>query len=196
MTQTYRSFTYGSGAALGLVFVGVAVYFWLEAFGPLGHGRRHAASLGSAIIIGVVALMVLGVVFAVRRAWVRVSVLGGTVRIQQRLRRPFECALEGMTASVRLVDSAEATPGPRLIRDPKRSAAVRAAVRLILGSHGPGSMLSSSPASEDFARLELRAADGREHVVLLPGVSSFDELEELRAQLPFEREAGPESTAS
>jgi len=174
-------------------FVGVTIYFWLHLVGVLGRSTSAAPVWFPVSVLAVVVLMGVGVVFAVGRGWVRVSVSGDVLRIEQRLRRAFECSLEGLTASVRLVDSAEATPGPRLVRDPKRSAAIRAAVRLILGSRDVTDGLSRTPASEDFARLELRAADGRERVVLLPGISSLDQLEDLRASVPFE--AGPEADA-
>ncbi len=189
VTRTYTSFTYGTGAVLGTGFVGGATYFWLDLMGIIGHSTVSLPPLlavGGLVVIG---LMAIGVVFAVRRTWVRVSVSGGVVRIEQRLRSSFECPLEGLAVSVRLVDSADATPGPRLVQDPKRSAAIRSAVRFILGSRDASGILSSTPASEDFARLDLQAADGREHMVLLPGISSLDQLDDLRGSFPFETQA-------
>ncbi len=186
VTRTYTSFTYGTGAVLGMGFVGVTSYFWLHLVGVIGQPRVTIPLGPPVFILALIVLMGVGVVFAVGRAWVRVSVADGVLRIEQRLRRTFECPLEGLRVSVRLVDSAEATPGPRLVRDPKRSAAIRSAIRLILGSRDISDGLSQTPASEDFARLALQTADGREHVALLPGISAMDQLDDLRARVPFD----------
>jgi hypothetical protein len=181
----YRSLTYLFGTVGGVVAFGAVVFAYVD--------LRPAGVVPAVVFSAAAAIAALATSFAAGRGRVRLQVDEDVVEVSRLLRPKLRIAREGMRSTVRFADDRDLNPGPVLIKDKKKSEAVRRAILALRDLFSdPTSRGISGSAMEDFAVLRFDLPDGRSRTVLLPGPAKLEELGDLVGALDLESAASDE----
>ncbi len=181
LQRTFWSTSYGTGAVLGIGFVGCVL--------------AVAASLGwtlfTAVPLALALVFVAGVRFATGRARVRVVVGDGRARFERWLHPVLDVELASTSFAVTLADNIELMPGPVLVRNERWSARIRDAIQMFRYFQSDTVMTSKRTPDEYFAVVAVQSPDSEPQRVLLPGVSNLGEIADVLKALGIDEPEAP-----